>query len=175
MSSPMLRPLMWFAVAGFCASVVVHVLALVGVNSPLGSATWLLHIGIFVVWLPTVLVAQRLSKNVKQADLWKAVLRGCPRWVRTGVSVIVGYAIINFVLFLNQTTAYAKNKTPDVVEYRGFSGHWMAFYFIGAAVLYSASRLGFGARRCPRGHEVSPFANYCDHCGTPLSQSDGSS
>lgn len=164
----LLRPLMWLAVAGFCASLLVHSLALFGLPSPFGSATWLLHIGIFVIWLPTVLVAQRLAKGARQADLWKAVLRGCLPWVRTGVYVVGGYAMINFVLFIIQTTAYARNNVPDIIEYRGFSGHWMAFYYVGAATLHSATRLGLNERRCPRGHPASPFANYCDVCGTPL-------
>src|SRR4051794_15277912 len=101
---------MWVAIAGFAASFLVHVLALAGLPSPFGPATWGLHIGIFVVWLPTVLVVQRMAKNVKQADLWKAVLRGCPPWVRTGMYIVGGYAIFNFGLFLVQTTSYAKNK-----------------------------------------------------------------
>lgn len=163
-----LRPLMWLAIAGFCASLVVHVLALFGVPSPFGAATWLLHAGIFVVWLPTVLVAQRLAKSVRQADLWKAILRGCPPWVRTGAYVVGGYAFVNFAVFAFQTVTYAKGNIPENIEYRGFSGHWMVFYFVGAAALYSASRLGLSQRRCPRGHEASPFANYCDVCGMQL-------
>ena len=86
----------------------------------------------------------------------------------TVVYVVFGYAIVNFALFFIQTTTYARDKVPEIVEYRGFSGHWMAFYSVGAAALYSASRLGLSQRRCPRGHEVSPFANYCDVCGTQL-------
>jgi hypothetical protein len=58
---PLLLPIMWLAVAGFLASLIVHVLALIGLPSPFGPATWLLHVGIFIVWLPSVLVAQRLS------------------------------------------------------------------------------------------------------------------
>src|SRR2546428_7537833 len=163
-----LRPVMWLAVAGFLASLLVHFLALLGLPSPFGSATWFLHIGIFVVWLPTVFVAQRLGKGSKQADLWKAVFRGCPAWVRSGAYVVGAYAVVNFVLFIIQTTAYPKNKVPELIEYRGFSGHWMAFYYIGAATLYSAIRLGLDPRRCPQGHEVSPFANYCELCGAPI-------
>jgi hypothetical protein len=44
-----LSPIMWLGVAGFVASALVHVFALAGVPSPFGSATWVLHIGIFVV------------------------------------------------------------------------------------------------------------------------------
>jgi hypothetical protein len=90
-----LVPMMWLAAAGFLASLLVHVLALLGLPSPFGPATWLLHVGIFVVWFPAVLVSQRLSKNVPQADLWKAVLRGCPRWMKTGSYVVFAYGIVN--------------------------------------------------------------------------------
>jgi len=55
------------------------------------------------------------------------------------------------------------------VNYRGFSGHWMVFYYVGAATLYSAARLGnLNEWQCPHGHEVSPFAKYCDVCGTQV-------
>jgi hypothetical protein len=160
---------MWLAIAGFVASLVVHILALAGLPSPFGSATWGLHVGIFVVWIPTVLVAQRMATNVRQAELWKAVLRGCPAWVQSGMYVVGGYAVLNFVLFWLQTTAYPKNKVPELIELRGFSGHWLVFYYVGAAALYSAIRLGnSGQRRCSHGHDVSPFANYCETCGAQL-------
>jgi hypothetical protein len=160
---------MWLAVAGFLASLLVHLFALVGLASPLGLATWLLHIGIFIVWIPTVLIAQRLSRNAKRTDFWKAILRGCPAWVQSGGYIVFAYALVNFVLFTAQLSAYSKNDVPIAVEYRGFSGHWMCFYYIGAATLYSAIRLGNVSQRyCPRGHEVSPFANYCDVCGAQV-------
>jgi hypothetical protein len=165
----LLLPIMWFAVGGFVASLIVHVLALIGVPSPFGSATWLLHIGIFIVWLPTVLVAQRLSRGAKHADFWKATFRNCPLWVKTGSYVVGGYAILNFALFALQATRYPTNDVPDLVAYRGFSGHWMAFYYVGAATLYSGAWRGsLRPRRCANGHEVSPFAKFCDVCGTPL-------
>src|ERR1700759_5718644 len=105
----LLRPIMFLAMGGFCASLLVHVLALAGLPSPFGPATWRLHIGVFVVWLPAVWVFQRMTRNVRQADLWKAVLRGCPPWVTTGMYIVFGYAILNFVLFLIQTGSYPKN------------------------------------------------------------------
>lgn len=161
---------MWLAVAGFSASLLVHVLALAGLASPLGSATWFLHIGIFVVWFPAVVVAQRLSKSARQADFWKATFRGCPVWMRSGAYVVFAYAFVNFFLFLAQASSYPKNKVPDLIEYRGFSGHWMVFYYMGAATLYSATRLAnLGQRLCPHGHEVSPFAKYCEACGAQVS------
>lgn len=165
----LLRPVMWLAIGGFSASLLVHVLSLAGVSSPFGAATWALHVGIFVVWLPTVFVIQRMAKNVRQADLWKAALRGCPAWVRSGAYIVGGYAILNFVVFLAQTSRYPRNSVPAVIEYRGFSGHWMIFYYLSAATLYSAVQLGrTSQRRCSNGHDVSPFANYCEICGAQL-------
>lgn len=165
----LLRPLMWIAIGGFAASLFVHLLALAGVSSPFGAATLGLHIGIFVVWLPTVLVVRRLAKNVRQADLWKAALRGCPPWVQPGMIIVGGYALVNFVLFLAQTSGYPKNDVPLVIAYRGFSGHWMIFYYVAAATLYSAIQLGSTRQpHCSRGHVVSPFAKYCEVCGDPL-------
>jgi hypothetical protein len=92
--------------------------------------------------------------------------------MRTGIYVLAGYAAVNFFLFIGQTTAYARNAVPETVEYRGFSGHWMIFYYVAAVTMYSATRSGnLRQRQCPRGHEVSPFANYCDRCGAPIAPS----
>jgi hypothetical protein len=137
-----LRPLTWVAVAGFVASLIVHVLALIGVDSPFGSATWLLHLGIFVVWVPTVLVVQRRTRGSRQAAFWKATFSGLPAWVTVGACVVIGYAILNFALFALVTDRYPRNKMPDIVEYRGFSGHWLVFYYMAAATLYSSTRDG---------------------------------
>lgn len=107
--------------------------------------------------------------GAKQADFWKATFRSCPAWIKKGAYIVGGYALLNFVFFAVQTTQYPKNAVPDLVEYRGFSGHWMVFYFVGAATLYSGARSGsLGPRRCANGHDVSPFAKYCDVCGTQV-------
>jgi hypothetical protein len=148
---------------GFLASAVVHVYSLFGAANPFGPAAWALHVGIFVVWFPTVLVAQQLTKNVKQADFWKAVLRGCPPWVRRGAYILFPYAIVNFFAGIVLGASNGFN------EFRIFSGHWMIFYYVGAATLYSAQRLGpLANRTCPQGHAASPFAHFCEECGAQL-------
>jgi len=156
-------PFMWLAVAGLAASVVVHVSSLLGVPQPFGPAAWGLHVGIFVVWFPAVVVAQRLSKGAKQSDFWKATLRGCPLWVRRTSYVLFAYVFINFF------AGIASGPDSDIKTFRLFSGHWMLFYFLAAATLYSANKVGsLESRRCLNGHEVSPFARFCDACGAPL-------
>src|SRR5687768_13550080 len=131
---------MALAAVGFILSVAAHLSALAGSPIPFGKAVWALHIGIFVVWLPTVLVAYRLTRGATQKDFWKIALVGCPKWMRTALFIVFGYAILNFVVFMATTASHSPAKgesSPEVV--RGFSGHWMAFYGAAFATLYSAS------------------------------------
>jgi len=69
---------------GLSLSVISHICALRGVSGPIGDQTWLLQIGIFIVWLPAILAANWLSGNVPRKDLWKAVLRGSLGWMKYG-------------------------------------------------------------------------------------------
>ena len=170
--TPILIPFLLLAVLGLILSIVSHVAAIAGAPQPLGEEAWALHIGIFVVWIPAVIVANRLSRDVKQKDLWKAVLRGCPPWMRWMTYGFFAYAVINFAIFFasapRRGAAIGAGAPPEV--FRGFSGHWMAFYSAAAAILYSAISVTNRdpARRCPNGHPVSPSAKYCEACGTPI-------
>jgi len=40
---------------------------------------------------------------------------------------------------------------PPAVVWRGFSGHWMAFYSAALAILYSAAHAKHNGWRCPNG------------------------
>jgi hypothetical protein len=51
-----------------------------------------------------------------------------------------GYAIINFLLFIAVAPSGGHGANPPTVVWRGFSGHWMAFYSAAFAILYSAVR-----------------------------------
>lgn len=167
----MFKPIIGFfaglAAVGLLLSILSHLAALSGLPGPLGDSAWLLHIGIFVVWIPAVLVFRKLTAEVARKDLWKAALRGSPPWMQYMVYGFFGYAVVNFAIFI----AYAPSKggsspmPPDVV--RGFSGHWMAFYAAAMAILYSAAHAkDFDApRRCVNGHAVGPLAQFCERCG----------
>ena len=60
--------------------------------------------------------------------------------------VLVGYAVLNFILFIATTGGHPKQRTaeaaPSVI--RGFSGHWMIFYC--AALSFFTP--GFTRRTC---------------------------
>jgi hypothetical protein len=94
-----LIPFMYIAAIGVVLSVVVHISALLGMPSPFGEISWVLHMGIFVVWLPAILVANKLVRGFKQKDFWKAALRGCPQWMKNLIYLFLGYAILNFTIF----------------------------------------------------------------------------
>jgi hypothetical protein len=171
-----LTPFMYLAGFGLVLSLIVHASTFFGVSSPLGELTWSLHIGLFIVWFPAVIVANRLAKDFKQKDFWKAVLRACPRWMKSLTFFFFVYAIINFTLWviLDIGGGFAKgsgSKTPPNVL-KGFSGHWMAFYSAAMAILYSAIHVTErdATRRCPTGHPVSPSAKFCEECGLKITE-----
>lgn len=164
-------PFMLLAGLGFILSLLVHLASLAGVSLPFGRAVFLLHLGLFVVWIPTVFAASRISKGAPRRDVWKVALSGCPRWLRVSIPAVFIYALINFVIFAatNVSSKGKRNDTdPSVV--RGFSGHWLVFYSAAFAVMYSIRNRPslLQERRCPTGHVVSATAQYCGACGQHL-------
>jgi hypothetical protein len=136
-----------------------------------------LHIGIFIVWIPAVLVANRLTKDVPRKDFWKAALRGCPEWMRYMSYGFFGYAFLNFVFFAITAPKGRAASSMSPSEVRGFSGLWMAFYSAALSIVFSAIRLWDQEwqRRCLNGHAVSPIAKFCDQCGRPVIEPGGRS
>jgi hypothetical protein len=161
-----LTPFMYAAGCGLILSISEHISALMGWPSPLGEFSKYLFFGLFVVWLPTVLVATRLSKDFKQRDFWKAVLRGCPKWMKYMAYFFFGYAGLNFALC---AIVYSGMKGAPV-DARIGSGHSMAFYSVAMAALYSAMHVKERdeTRRCLNGHPVSPSGKFCEQCGSSI-------
>src|SRR5688572_15151339 len=72
-------PFAGLAAIGLVLSLAIHLLALTG-RIPLSGGYWfLMHVGVFVVMIPAVLVSQFTTRDFKQKDQLKASLRGCPR------------------------------------------------------------------------------------------------
>ena len=173
-----LYPLLLLAGCGFVLSVVAHCLGIANVPVPGGNLVWGLHIGIFVVWIPTVFVSNRAFRDANRKDFWKVALAGCPTWMRRSLYILVGYAVLNFVYFAATAPSHRGRLSegaapPSVI--RGFSGHWMVFYGVAFAVLYSriyAPHL-YRDRKCPHGHSVSPLARFCPECGSAVSDASG--
>jgi hypothetical protein len=163
-------PFMALAALGFAISLGVHLLALSGRLPPGGKAVYAMHFGLFVVWIPAVLVAMRLSQGQRSRLSWDQILDGCPAWMRYAAMGLFGYAFLNFFLAFGipAQNNFGGELTPEVL--RGFSGHWMLFYGLAFATLLSAyrkPRLRTSAK-CPAGHEVAHSDSTCPTCGTAL-------
>lgn len=136
---------------GFATALSVHIAALIGIdvadNFP---AVWALHAGIFVVFIPFVFSSK---KSLGPKPTLTQIRAAFPPWV-VGLGVcIFAYAFVNFALFMLKT----EGGNPSVVdgkfvlmnhgtlireltaveysafqanEVRGFSGHWLVFYFV---------------------------------------------
>jgi hypothetical protein len=129
---------MTLAGAGFLLSLGVHVASLFGIAMPGGETVFALHAGIFVVWIPTVLLGPPMRGQAGR-KFWSELREGLPRWMYRGIQVLFVYALVNFVLFASNApkkSASSPKAPPAVV--RGFSGHWLVFYGTAFAVLYAA-------------------------------------
>jgi len=149
----------------------VHLGAVMGHRVAPEALFWILHMGIFVVWFPTVLVARKRVGNRSSKDYWKLVLKGSPDWMRYMVYGFSGYAFVNFAFFMAKApTGKGVGDTPPIV-WRGFSGHWMLFYPAVLAILYAAAKASENIRRCLNGHAVLATANFCSRCGQSVMHS----
>jgi hypothetical protein len=131
--------LFYFAITGWTLGLIVHLLSIAEFDiSDKVPFVWVLHIGIFVVWIPMVLSLRKneelntyqQSGNLNRVNpfgFFKIIFKQTPTWL---IVIAIGgffYAMLNFLLFMNSAQAN---------ELRGFSGHWIAFYGIAAAALY---------------------------------------
>ena len=143
---------------------VVHILALSGIDiSERLPFVWLLHVGIFVIWLPAILhlksIPELKRKDRKPNDLIKVIFWDKPKILILITIACFVYATLNFILFMAASEGgvssimdgkfvlhnhgsiirelteveYHKMKANEV---RGFSGHWMAFYSVAMMVLW---------------------------------------
>ena len=162
-----LSPLMYLATLGLILSAIVHVSYLLGIQPPFGAFSWILPVGMFAVFLPAILVSNKLSENFKRKDFWKASLRGCPNWMKNLIWFFFGYAMLNFAVFVLFTNGHSPAQAGDL---RMPSGYWMAFYSVAMAIMYSAIHVKDcdKIRRCQNGHVASPSATFCKKCGSKI-------
>ena len=80
------KPILWACVGlsavGLVLSLWVHLGAVIGSRVATGTFFWILHMGIFVVWFPAILVARKRVGILYRVDFWKVVLKGYPDWMR---------------------------------------------------------------------------------------------
>ena len=96
------------AAVGLVLSIASHVESLQGKPGPLGNYTWTLHLGALAVCVPAAIVARRLTRDLPHKDQWKALLGGCPAWTKYVLYGFLGYAVLNFAIFIATPTAAAR-------------------------------------------------------------------
>ena len=168
----LLPPLLMISGMGFVLSAITHLAALAGqidaldVHLPkdtLRIFTSVMSMGIFAVWVPAALIAQRINNGNRLQFSWKKVLAGCPAWMRNSAYAIFIYAFVNFFLSI----------AVGMTGLRVFSGHWMIFYGMAFCIFFSSWNLPslLAPRHCPAGHEVAHGNNFCPVCGLPADHS----
>ncbi|HSA32642.1 MAG TPA: hypothetical protein P5077_02840 [bacterium] len=131
---------------GLILSLIVHLLSVFSVDvSQFFPSAWLLHLGAFVVFAPLVFYAKKDSNGNS------LIFPHAPEWVKTASISLFTYVVFNFLYFaismegspsieegkyiLHDHGRLIRELTAEeyhrfvAKELRGFSGHWLIFYF----------------------------------------------
>lgn len=158
------------AITGWMAMLAVHIAALIGVVRPFERLLKFLVPVMFIFFVPTTFVMTWLTRDFKQKDLWRAALRGCPRWMHLVFWAIFVYAWVGVFAF---PSLYGGATGSHANNVRRASAVLLIFYSIPVAILYSATqfRRFDESRRCLNGHRIGPLAKFCEECGARAAQS----
>jgi hypothetical protein len=129
------------SVVGLLLSFVIHLLGLMGRKPPFGYFMFILQLGAFVSGVAAALALFLLYAS-RGESFWKEAFRTSPKWLKWMASVFAGYAVVNFIVFVNLLGTIG-GKRPDEITpivFRGVSGEWMAFYSAALLIFYSARR-----------------------------------
>jgi len=130
-----------FSIVGLICSVIVHILGLFGRRPPFGYFAFFLQFGAVVSGIGAALAVIMLLGS-RGEDFWRAAFRNCPKWIKWITYLLIGYAIFNFIVFLNRF-GHREGLQPDqivAIVFRGVSGEWMAFYSAALLIFFSAIR-----------------------------------
>ena len=176
---------MWFffllATVGLIASAAAHFSTFAGVDpQELFPWVWVLHIGIFLVFIPAIAIQNTLRRNATgngRGDFNDA-FAGAPAWMRTLCKLLFAYMFVNFAIFAFMMRSGSPHRVNGTYvlsshgkvsrqiseeeyhryrgyEVRGFSGHWMGFYAF-AMTMIASGMAGAAARRLDPPPESPP-------------------
>ena len=159
------KTLLIIASGGFIFSLIAHMATFLGINpQAVFPPIWLLHIGIFVVWIPTVFLLRKIFKKAGREGFFRMAFRNAPHWMQALCIFFFIYAFFNFTITL---FSLDQGGVPSIVNgkkvmqshgqvikelsdkeyfqyqaytFRAFSGHWMFFYVVSMTILYSQKR-----------------------------------
>lgn len=119
----MKKILFYFALTGWILGLLVHILSLADIDvTKTVPFVWLLHVGIFVVWLPVILDLRKneelqeyqqsgMLNRMNPIKFFKIIFKETPTWLVIIVVAGFFYAIINFMLFLA-----SQGGTPSIKD-----------------------------------------------------------
>ena len=120
------------AATAFVLSLIVHVLASAGIALPWGKAPFLLHLVIFLVWIPTIIVLVGEKRGRIGWEQVLEVLRPAPRWFRFTTWFVISYSVLNFALLWSGAVGDSKD---ELVGLRAISCVWMVAYWLALVFL----------------------------------------
>ncbi len=130
------------AFLGFAVSLWCHVLSWLHIDPPLGKTSMMLHFGIFAVFLPSMILANKaVSPSVGKKDGFSYVMTALPNWIPKTAPYLGAYFVFNFFYGMYLTSPYPKGSVPLYLDIRIFSGHWMLFYGMSALASVGLFRL----------------------------------
>ena len=137
-----LRISFWVGVLGGLASLAVHLATFTA--APIPPAAWVLHLGIFIAFVPVVyaLFESVGARDIQPFDfqrqlaIQRSILRVLEPWQRVALGVLFVYMAVNFAT----GAAPAIRDGGEINDYRIFSGHWLGFYTISAVFAHQLSR-----------------------------------
>jgi len=166
-----LMPLVVLSAVGGILSLCANVVLLFEPPLPFHyfSVVLVLAVGLMVVSIPAILCALTLTRDFEAGVFFKAVLRGCPMWMRRVTYATQAYFFLAFVLLL--FTAWTEPLPFRESTYAALmAGGLSAPYSSMMATMYCMIHVKETdrARRCMEGHPLSPSANFCERCGAPV-------
>lgn len=140
-----------FALTGFFLALTAHIAAWCGVAvSEHVPFIWVLHVGVFVVFIPMVLA---MNKTLGSRPSFQQIRAGFPAWVVVAGIGLLAWTMFNFMLSmsglegepgLSESGRYVLSRRGQLIreinfdeftrlkalQVRAFSGHWLLFYFV---------------------------------------------
>lgn len=156
----MIRIIFLYSLLGFCASLIVHGAAIIENNLVKSDWLYILHGAVFVAFIPFVICISlgRTKENP---------FRGLTQYVH-GRPLVIGFLLlayiwVNFMVFMAKSDGgvpdiwdgdYVLHSHGKLLKYitesdyvsykfntlRGFSGHWLAFFYMPMVYFYHRAK-----------------------------------
>jgi len=151
------------AVVGFILGTLVHIISILEINLQKDLPfIWVLHLVVFVVFIPAVLELKKnkeLNKRMNPIKQFKTMVKFFPKPLVILTAFFLFYTLFNFLFSMSLLQGGGPNiingeyvlsnhgkilRTLTEVEYykfqahelRAFSGHWMLFFSVSITILF---------------------------------------